>query len=197
LLAVCAALLAVAWLFRAPLLVGLAKAWIVEDPLTRSDVIVVLGGGPSTRPFEAVRLFQQGLAPSVLTMKPRFDPAAKLGLTSSEAEVIRKILVQQGVADASVLCSDDEVANTYEESIAVRNWSRTNHVKTMIIVTDSFHARRVRWLFRKQFKDTGVHVLVRALPVREYKTEDWWQHEQGIVAFQNEVLKYAYYRFKY
>ena len=42
-----------------------------------------------------------------------------------------------------------------------------------------------------------VHVLVRALPVREYKTEDWWQHEQGIVAFQNEVLKYAYYRLKY
>jgi uncharacterized SAM-binding protein YcdF (DUF218 family) len=169
LLAVCAALLAVAWLFRAPLLVGLAKAWIVDDPLTRSDVIVVLGGGPSTRPFEAARLFQQGFASKVLTMKGRMDPAAKLGseLTCSGAEKAGN--VQQGVADANVVCSDDEVANTYEESIAVRNWSRTNHVKTMIIVTDSFNPRRVRWLFHKQLKDTGVHVSCAPCPCANTK----------------------------
>ena len=26
---------------------------------------------------------------------------------------------------------------------------------------------------------------------------DWWQHEEGVIAFQNEVIKYLYYRFKY
>jgi len=25
----------------------------------------------------------------------------------------------------------------------------------------------------------------------------WWNHEQGVIAFQNEIIKYAYYRFKY
>ena len=62
LLAVCAALAAVAWVYRAPLLIGLGKAWIVDDPLTRADAIVILGGGIETRPFEAARLYRQAIS---------------------------------------------------------------------------------------------------------------------------------------
>ena len=67
----------------------------------------------------------------------------------------------------------------------------------MLIPTDIFHTRRVRWLFRKQLRHTGVQVLVEAVPVREYQQQDWWRHEQGLVAFQNEVLKSLYYHLKY
>ena len=184
-------------MFRAPLLVGLAKAWIVDDPLTRADVIVVLDGGPETRPFAAARLYREGHAPKVLVMRHRAGPTAQLGVTAPEAEILRKILMKQGVAEADVAVVNDEVNSTHEESIAVRNWTGTNHVKSVIIPTDVFHTRRVRWLFRKQLEDLGVQVMVQAVPVREYKTEDWWRHEQGIVAFQNEVLKHLYYRLKY
>lgn len=197
LLGVSFALATLAWVFRAPLLVGLAKAWIVDDPLTRADVIVVLDGGPETRPFAAARLYQEGHAPKILVMRHRAGPTAQLGVTAPAAEIVRQILMKQGVAEADVAILNDEVISTHEESIAVRNWIGTNHVKSMIIPTDVFHTRRVRWLFRKQLKDLGVQVLVQAVPVREYKTQDWWQHEPGIVAFQNEVLKYFYYRLKY
>jgi uncharacterized SAM-binding protein YcdF (DUF218 family) len=197
LLGVSVALVMLAWVFRAPLLVGLAKAWIVDDPVTRADVIVVLDGGPETRPFAAARLYREGRAPKVLVMRHRTGPTAQLGVTAAEAELARKVLVKEGVAEADINLTDDEVASTYEESVAVRNWIGTNHVKNMIIPTDVFHTRRVRWLFRKQLKDLGVQVQVRAVPVREYKTEDWWQHEQGIAAFQTEVLKHLYYRLKY
>jgi len=67
----------------------------------------------------------------------------------------------------------------------------------VIIPTDPFHTRRVRWLFRKQLKPIGAQVIVRAVPVRDYTASDWWKHENGIVAFQNEVLKFAYYWVKY
>jgi len=197
LLGICAALAIIGWAFRAPLLVGLAKAWIVDDPLTRADVIVVLGGGPETRPFEAARLYGQALAPKILIMKPAAVPTTAMGVRESEADIARQVLVKKGVAESDIGLTEDAVSNTYEESIAVRNWASTNRVKTIFIATDIFHSRRVRWVFRKQFKGTGVEVFVRAVPVREYKTEDWWRHEQGIVAFQNEVLKYIYYRFKY
>lgn len=190
-------LLVALYFFRAPLLIGLAKAWIVDDPPTRADAIVLLGGGMETRPFAAARLYREGHAPKILVMKNRSGPIAALGLTAPEAEIARQVLVKQGVPEADIVFTDDDVTNTYEESIAVRNWVGTNHVKTMIITTDPFHTRRVRWLFRKQLKHTAVRVLVRAVPVREYTTEDWWRHEQGIVAFQNEVLKFGYYVFKY
>ena len=185
------------YLFRAPLLVGLAKAWIVDDAPTHADIIVVLGGGMETRPFEAARLYREGYAPKVLLVKPGSVSTAKLGLAASETEVARKVLLNQGVREADIAFTDDDLTNTYEESIAIRDWAQRNHVKNMIIVTDVFHTRRVRWLLRKQFKATGIQVLVRAVPVREYTIEDWWRHKQGIVAFQSEVLKHIYYRAKY
>jgi uncharacterized SAM-binding protein YcdF (DUF218 family) len=190
-------LLAGLYAFRAPLLAGLARAWVVDDPLTRADVIVVLGGGPSTRPFEAAHLYHAGLATKILVLNSGPDPAAKLGLTLLEATIIRKILLQQGVPETAIAIASDEVSSTYQEARAVRHWVGTNHLKAMIVATDVFHARRVRWLFRKQFQGSGVQVLVRAVPVREYTVTDWWRHEQGILALQNEVLKFAYYRLKY
>jgi uncharacterized SAM-binding protein YcdF (DUF218 family) len=196
LLALCA-LLIIGYVFRAPLLRGAADAWIVNDLLSKADVIVVLGGGPATRPFEAARLFHQGLASKILLTNPRPAPSTQLGLTPSEATLARSILLKEEVPPKDIFVTADIVTNTCDESIAVRNWCKTNGVKRVIIPTDIFFTRRVRWLFCKQLKPPGIRVEVEAVPVREYTAQDWWQHEEGVIAFQNEVLKYAYYRVKY
>ena len=44
---------------------------------------------------------------------------------------------------------------------------------------------------------TQTRVLVLALDSRDYTRDDWWRSEQGVIAFQNELLKYVYYRVKY
>ena len=38
-------LLLVGYVFRAPLLTGLADAWVVNDPVAKADAIVIPGGG--------------------------------------------------------------------------------------------------------------------------------------------------------
>ena len=48
-----AVLVAGVWFERAPLLRGAADLWIVSDPVTRSDVVAVLGGQVEVRPFFA------------------------------------------------------------------------------------------------------------------------------------------------
>src|ERR1039457_6149469 len=191
------ALLVAGYLCRAPLLRGVAQAWIVNEPLSKADVIVVLGGGPDTRPFEAARLFQLSLAPKILLMKPRLTPATELGLTPSEAELTRSVLLKMGIPDQAIFVTSDMVTNSYDESIALRNWARTNGVKRVIVPTDIFHTRRVCWLYGQELKRTGIQVEIEAVPVHQYTAGDWWRHEEGIIAFQNEVLKYAYYRVKY
>jgi uncharacterized SAM-binding protein YcdF (DUF218 family) len=196
LLVLCALLLA-GYVFRAPLLAGLANAWIVSEPPAKADVIVVLGGGPETRPFEAARLYRQGLAPRILIMNPKPEAAFVLGLIPSEAELTRQILSKQGVPAAALVILGNEVTSSYEESMAFRDWVKTNAIKSVIIPTDLFHTRRVRWLYRKELKHTGIQVSVEAVPVRDYTARDWWRNEHGVVAFQNEVLKFAYYRIKY
>lgn len=196
-LVVLCTLFVIGYVFRAPLLRGAASAWIVNDPLTKADVIVVLGGGPSTRPFEAARLFHQGLAPKILLTNPQPAPATQLGLTPTDADLELGELLKEKVPAADIVIAPELVNSTYEEALAVRDWARTNGVKRIIIPTDIFQTRRARWVFRKQLKPLGVQVMVEAVPVREYSLTNWWTKDVGVVAFQNEILKYAYYRVNY
>jgi uncharacterized SAM-binding protein YcdF (DUF218 family) len=190
-------LFAAVYIFRAPLLTGLVEAWIVDQPLQKADAIVVLGGGTDYRPFAAARLYREGWAPKILVMKTRVSPAAELGLVAPEAEIVRQILLKEGVAATDIVVTSDEVTGTFEESTATRKWATSTASKTIIIPTDVFHTRRVSWVFRKQFEGEGVQLIVRAVPVRDYQPQDWWRHEQGLITFQNEVLKFVYYWAKY
>jgi len=196
-LVILALLLAAAYYFRTPLLRRAAQAWILNQRLTKADAIVVLGGGLDTRPFEAARLYQMGYAPRILLMNPRPAPAVQLDVLPPEADLARKILLKQGVPAGAIIVPSDLVTNSYDESLLLRKWALAHHETRFIIITDLFHTRRVGWLYGKELAGTGVRVAINAAPPFDYTANDWWQHEQGLIAFQNEVLKYAYYRLKY
>jgi hypothetical protein len=64
--------------------------------------------------------------------------------------------------------------------------------------TEIFSARRVHWMFNREFAGTGVSIMVPSFdPPRLYTRADWWKTEDEMLAFQNEILKYLYYRLKY
>lgn len=187
------------WLFRAPLLSGLAHFWVISDPLTKADAIVVLGGGVDTRPFEAARLYHEGFAPKILIMQCRTNPTTQLGLTPAESDLTRAVLLKQNVPESAIVIVGHGVTSTYDESVAVRAWIQTNAnpIKTIIIPTDSFHTRRVRWLFRRQLKSNSVQILLDPIPGRDYNANNWWLHEEGLIAFQNELIKSVFYHLRY
>jgi len=190
-------LTATGYVFRAPLLRGVARVWVVNDPLSRADVIVVLGGGMETRPFEAARLYHLGLAPKILLTATRPMAAEQLGVNPPGTEIARRILMKKDVPDSAIVVAPGFVNSTYDEAMAVRNWAKANNIKRLIVATDVFHTRRAVWLFRKELKPLGIQVDIDAVPVREYTLTGWWTNDLGVVAFQNELLKYGYYRVKY
>lgn len=179
------------------MLTGLANAWIVNETPTKADAIVVLGGGVEYRPFAAAQLYQQGLAPRVLIMDVKLSATDELGLTQPERAVTQQILLRHGVPNSSIDPIGQMVSNTYEESLAVGDWAQTNGVKRVIIATEIFHTRRVRWLFHKVLKGSGIDIQVVAVQPREYAATNWWRHEQGLINFQNEWVKLPYYWVKY
>ena len=190
-------LLLLCFIFRSPLLTGVAEAWVVNDPTTKADAIVILGGGLENRPFAAAKLYRDGVAPRVLYMNVKLSPAEEIGVTSSEGDVTRRILLNQGVPDTAMTMIGNGVASTYDESLAVRVWLATNAAKSILIATDLSHTHRARWIFRKELKGTDVDVFVHAIQPKEYGSTNWWLHEQGLIAFQNEFVKSAYYWVKY
>lgn len=185
------------YVYRTPLLCKLADVWIVNEPVSKADAIVILGGGLENRPFAAAKLFQNGIAPRILYMDVQPGLVEELGLSLPEAEQTRRILLSNNVPEAALTVIGKQVASTYDESCAVRDWAKTSGVKTILVPTDLFHTRRVRWLFQKQLAGTSVRVQVVAVNPIRYSATNWWQHEEGLIAFQNEILKRLYYQLKY
>ena len=71
---------AVAWLERTALLQSAADLWVVSDPITPADAVVVLGGGADVRPFVAADLYAKGLVHKVLVSQVEDTPSAKIGV---------------------------------------------------------------------------------------------------------------------
>jgi uncharacterized SAM-binding protein YcdF (DUF218 family) len=195
--AIVAVLLVAAYVFRAPLLVDLARIWIVNQPVAHADAIVILGGGVENRPFAAAKLFHDGVAPRILYMDVRLDPAEQLGIAPSEKDVTRRILLSNGVPESAIQAIGSQVTNTYDESRAVRAWASQTGATSIVIATELFHTRRARWIFRHELRGTPVMVHVVAVDPVRYKIGNWWRNEEGLIQFQNEVIKSVYYWFEY
>jgi uncharacterized SAM-binding protein YcdF (DUF218 family) len=182
---------------REPALVGAADLWIVSEPITRADAIVVLGGGLETRPYAAAELWRRGLADKILISQGSEERANSTGAIPLHNELNREKLLELGVPVGSIETFGTANKSTRDEAVALREWSERNAALAFIIPSEIFPARRVRWIFRREFLGTGVRIEVPSVEPPGYTRWNWWKTEKGFLAFRTEFLKYIYYRFKY
>jgi uncharacterized SAM-binding protein YcdF (DUF218 family) len=185
------------WLYRVPLLQGAAIVWIVSDDVGPADAVAVLGGGLEERPFAAADYYRRGLVPKVLLAAARTSPSVKLGISPSHVALNHAVLTKLGVPETALETFGHELSSTFEESMALREWAERNHAMRIIVPTEVFSSRRVKWMLEHALAGTGTEVRVPALETYEYRGDEWWRKEQGLIAFQNEFVKYLYYRLKY
>ncbi len=190
-------LVVLCWAFRAPLLTGLVEAWALDQPLQQADAILVLGGGLDVRPFAAADLYERGYAPLVLVAIPPLKRVESMGLVQSHGAHNRAVLLHEGVPETAIVPLGTELKNTREEALALRDWLQTSQAKRIIIPTEAMHTRRVAWLFERVLEGMDVEVVVTRLESPEYNATNWWMSDVGLIAVQNEVLKYVYYRLKH
>src|SRR5262249_687872 len=167
--------------------------WIVSDPVTRGDAVVVLGGGLEYRPLVAADLYKKGLVSKVLVSQV---PKGQVGALLGHTELNRKALLKLGVPDAAIEIFGMENRGTADEVFALKDWAEQNAASVLIVPSEIFAARRVRWIFNREFHGTGVRIEVPSFE-EDFTRAGWWKTKAGLIAFQTEVLKYLYYRFKY
>jgi uncharacterized SAM-binding protein YcdF (DUF218 family) len=183
-----------AWVFRVALLTQFAEAWIVDEKVQRADAIVVLGGGVSSRPGEAARLYHEGYASRLLVMVSGTKPPGEEALPVAPD---KEALLGNGVPENAVVTLSERVTSTYDEAKAVYAWAATSGVKRVIIPSDMFHTRRMHWIFQKTLRPLHIDVIVTSIPSKRYSTSNWWKSEDGFLTFNNEVIKLIYYRLNY
>jgi hypothetical protein len=195
-LAVVVAFVAVAWFGRVTWLLGAAELWIVSEDVRSADAAVVLGGGLSTRPLAAAEYYHEGLVKKVLVANVGLDQSELMGAVPSHTSLNRGALIKLGVPETAIEIFGSEVTNTFQEVIALREWAVRNRVHGLIVPTQEFSSRRVRWVLEQEFAGTGILIQVHAVNPTDYDYRVWWRSHQGLLAFQNEIIKYLYYRFK-
>jgi DUF218 domain len=181
-----------AWLGREDLLRDLTDLWVVSDPVTRGDAVVVLGGGLEYRPFIAADMYKKGLVSKVLVSQV---PEGHVAALPGHTELNRKALLNLGVPDAAIQIFGTENRNTEDEVLALKDWAEQNAASVLIVPTEIFAARRVRWIFHRQFRGTSVRIEIPSFE-EDFTRAGWRKTKAGLIAFQTEVLKYIYYRFK-
>lgn len=199
LLAVCGAAAVLGtciWVGRDRLLLSAADFWIVSDPIGPADAVAVFGGGIPDRPFAAVQYYRQGLVQKILVSNGRQSLAATPDVVMSEVGVTEGILVKLGVPISAIETFGNDLTNTYQEALALKAWARRNNAHSIIVPSEIFPARRVRWMLRRVFGE-GFVIRVVALEPAQFHRDDWWRHPQGIVVFRDEILKYVFYRLSY
>lgn len=159
------------------LLWGLGGILIVGDPLQKSDVVVLLGGGDQLRMQEAVEIYQDKQAGMVvLTETGETDP--ETGILYSQLQ--KEEMLALGVPDGGIEFTREHGNSTYEEAYAVRDLlTQSGRVRSAIIVTDPYHTLRTRLIFRDVFRETGIRLNVRPVRSHWYRSTTWWQSAEG------------------
>jgi uncharacterized SAM-binding protein YcdF (DUF218 family) len=183
------------WIERDSLLTAMANLWIVSDSVTQADAAVVLGGGLDDRPFGAANLYRQGLVSKILISQVGDDPAVAIGAVLNHTEANRQVLLRLGVPADAIEKFGTANANTRDEALALSAWADQNKASTFIIPTEIFSARRVKFIFQRELAAAKIEVLALDPPL--YRNDDWWKTDTGLMTFQNEILKYLYYRIHY
>jgi uncharacterized SAM-binding protein YcdF (DUF218 family) len=194
--ALTAILLAAVWVFGAW---GLAERLIVEKPLERADVIVVLGGSATyiERTQKAARLFRENVSERIVLT----DDGQQGGWSRAEkrnpyfVELARNALIAQDVPAENIEILSPPVDGTKDEALLVgreiekRGWQR------VLIVTSAYHSRRALWLFGLYAAPGKAEIgIVSPAPGDQTPVPfSWWLSKKGWPMVAGEYLKSAYY----
>src|SRR5262249_8377933 len=145
----------------------------------------------------AAKYYHEGLVTRVLVTEARESPSEKLGIIPTHKSLNISELTRLGVPETAIESVGMNLSNTYEEAVALREWVERKRASRLIVPTEDFSTRRVRWVLGHVLAGTGTQIQVPALKPFGYTRTDWWKSDLGFMAFQNEVLKYCYYRIRY
>jgi uncharacterized SAM-binding protein YcdF (DUF218 family) len=182
--------------FGKPILRSVGNFLIAEDEITQADAIFVLGGNNYDRSLKALDLLQLGMAPIIYTLGENVsNDLMILGHDISDALLSQEFLMDYGLSLDQVV-PVVKGTSTAEESEAILSVCKEKGYSTIVIVSDKFHLRRIRFVFKNKFADHQINVQLAGAPNSNYNEEYWWQFESGLIMLNNEYIKLVYYALK-
>lgn len=181
-LLVFAILLFVVYLVRRPILRAVGDYWIVDDPASQADALIVLSDDDfiGSRAAKAADLYHEGRAPRIVASGRMLRPYAGIG------ELIQRDLTDRGVPTSAIEIYRHNASDTLDEAQTLRSLVLEKKWRHVVIVTSNYHTRRARYIFQKLLP-LGVQVDVASAKDPEFDVSDWWEHKAGLKRFFKEL----------
>lgn len=176
----------------APLALGAVGHWlIVEDELTRADVIFVHAGHLPFRSIEAADIYGDDFADEVwlAPISPTRESEAlfDLGIERPPGHYWRSlVLSRRGVPRDAIRILSAEVLNTRDEVQSVADELARRGLSSAILVTSKQHSRRVRMLWDRVAPE-GLTAIVRPSASDPFDPDAWWTNTEDGQATLHEL----------
>ena len=150
----------------------------MSNPLQPSDAIVVIGGRVPFRAMKGADLYKQRLAPEVwLTMGNRTSAEVemdKLAVHLTPEHVYSQAVLERlGVPARAIHVIPGRNNNTATEMKTIAGYARERHAARLILVTSSYHSRRVRSLWH-QVAGNSPPAIVQYTDEEPFNAGRWW-----------------------
>jgi uncharacterized SAM-binding protein YcdF (DUF218 family) len=157
-----------------------------QPPPTASDAIVVISGDEQMARFqEGVSLYERGLGHYLV-----FSGAAHDNGTSN-ADVMRDLAVKRGVPDEAIF-EEPLGGDTWGNAVYTRQVLEDHGLRSAILVTSPYHARRAKMTFDAAYTGSGIRLSVHAAPDSQWRKLSWWQQPETRRLTFTELQKLAY-----
>ncbi|HXR33334.1 MAG TPA: YdcF family protein [Verrucomicrobiae bacterium] len=182
-LALFAALCALVYFARHPIMRYAAESWVVDEPASRADAIVVLGDDNfyADRATHAAELYRQGVAGIVVASGRRLRPNAGL------SELMEHDLFERGVPKEKIVRFPHDADSTNEEAAALAHFAEERKWKSVVVVTSNYHTRRARYIFQKVFP-AGIVVSVGSARDGDFDPQRWWEKRKSVKLLAREMV---------
>lgn len=167
---------------REPVLRAAGWALVVNEPVSVADVVVLSIDSEGAGALEAVDLVQSGVSKRVAVFH---DPPSgedyefiRRGLPYEDAGArqIRQ-LKSLGVTDVLQI---SRVDGTEGEGQALPRWCDEQHLRSIVVVANGDHSRRLRRVLDRVMKGHPTHVTVHVSRFSSFDPDRWWRTRRGV-----------------
>jgi uncharacterized SAM-binding protein YcdF (DUF218 family) len=184
-----------AWIIIIPplavlLFMAMGAVLVVADPLKKADAIVILSGGSEQRMHEAISLYKEEYAQTIILTE---TGAVLEGYNTQYSFEQRLALLNADIPSSAIWITPRHAASTRDEAKDVRTLVENKGVHNLIVVTDPYHTLRTRMIWKEVFQNSEISIIVRPARGSWYKSSTWWLSAAGWENTVNEYVKLASY----
>jgi hypothetical protein len=175
-------------IFHNRILDGIGCFMAVRDPIQKADLILVMDDEGHTSPQAVADLYARGYAPTVVIPRLRLTRVEQLNITLHRHDLWRKVLGYGNVPTDKVIFLGEELKDSTAVGRALGEYTRSNNIKSVIVVTSPSFSRLTRNGLLKGLSGQPLNIMMYPVRTRYFDEHDWWHTRQGVLSYFDAYL---------